>query len=84
MVDDNKRCRPASEMPAANVSNVDWTPRIERQLYGVCLINFSAARKLTPVGTRYWSGTGSQFVEIVATQLTVGLLMPMSGIGKAV
>lgn len=33
---------------------------------------------------RNWSSTGTQLVEVVATQLTVDLLMPMSGIGQAI
>jgi len=31
---DRSRCSPDPDFPAANVSNVDWSPPFERQLYG--------------------------------------------------
>ena len=38
----------------------------------------------SPENVRCWSSTGTQLVEIVATQLTVWLLMPISGFGQAI
>jgi hypothetical protein len=42
--------------------------------------NFSVARKLTPVSTRYWSNPGAWFHDVVTRKLTVVLFQPMPGL----
>jgi hypothetical protein len=45
---------------------------------------FSAALKLSPGSTRCWSVAGAEVIEIVATLLTVKLLVPMSGLEQTI
>src|SRR5450830_598103 len=82
--------RPATAAPLSQTfplpRSVMWIGRrqLRDSFMEVCATNFSAARKPTPVSTRYWSIAGVDFAEISATLPAVTLQVPMSGLEKAV